>query len=239
MSLEPRQSAHCLNTLKVEKGQSLDIGILNGNLGQAVVSNILEDNSAKSVQIEVKVKALTTEPPKASNLIIYLALARPKMLRRMLRTVAELGIKKLYLINSEKVEKSFWQTASLAQTKIEQYFIEGLEQSKDTILPCCEIRKRFRPFVEDELSDLIQDQQAWVAHPYADQFAVTQLTNTQSRQHPLHLFIGPEGGFNHFEIELLNSFGVKAFNAGNRILRCETFLPWVHGVLSTGLNQTH
>jgi len=50
---------------------------------------------------------LSQDPPPPIPLTMLLALPRPKMLRRTLQTIATMGVKTLYLINSSRVEKSF------------------------------------------------------------------------------------------------------------------------------------
>jgi hypothetical protein len=56
--------------------------------------------------------------PRPLPLTVVLALPRPKMLRRILRALAEVGVKELHLINSYRVEKSYWQSPLLAPTAL-------------------------------------------------------------------------------------------------------------------------
>ena len=78
---------------------------------------------------------------------LVLALPRPKMLRRILRNVAELGVAELHLINSFRVEKSYWQSPVLGESSVENYLMQGLEQARDTILPEVSCHRRFKPSV--------------------------------------------------------------------------------------------
>jgi RsmE family RNA methyltransferase len=101
-----------------------------------------------------------------------------------------------------------------------------LEQAGDTIAPKIELYKRFKPFVEDVLPQLIHAHSpAYVAHPYIEQqmpFAI---------DHACTVIIGPEGGFIPYEIDLLIKNGCQAVSLGNRILRTETAIPYVIGRL--------
>ncbi len=54
------------------------------------------------------------------------------MLRRILRSVAEFGVAELHLINSFRVEKSYWQSPVLDAGSMREYLLQGLEQSRDT-----------------------------------------------------------------------------------------------------------
>ena len=51
------------------------------------------------------------------------------MLRRILRTVAEFGVSDLHLINSARVEKSFWQSPLLADDKVEEAQAEAKQKA--------------------------------------------------------------------------------------------------------------
>ena len=104
-----------------------------------------------------------TPPPLPLTLI--LAMPRPKMLRRTLQSISSLGVKQIYLINSARVEKSFWQTPFLGDEALQNELLLGLEQARDTVMPEIYQRKLFKPFVEDELSEIIGNSQAYVAHP--------------------------------------------------------------------------
>ena len=234
--LDERQSTHCIEVLNIKEGDRVRVGILNKNMGDALCSFIDKENQ---ITLTVNQNELNEPPPPATNIQLYLALPRPKMLRRIFRTIAECGIKKITLINSTKVEKSYWQTPSLNIEKIQQYFLEGLEQAKDTLMPSITIENRFRPFVEDKLSQKKFDRHnnAWVAHPYKAKHNLADVRQslkslTKNGQN-LHLMVGPEGGFTAFEIAFLNKQGIQSFSTGPRIFRSETFVSWVLGALES------
>ena len=98
--------------------------------------------------------SLDQPPPGKLPLTLVLALPRPKMLRRILRTVGECGVRELHLINSYKVEKSFWQSPLLVEHTMRDYLLQGLEQASDTIVPEVQLHTRFKPFAEDLLPTL-------------------------------------------------------------------------------------
>jgi len=141
------------------------------------------------------------------------------MFRRILQTCAALGVKDLWLINSYKVEKSFWQTPWLSEEQLRENLTLGLEQAKDTLMPRVQIRKLFKPFVEDELPALIEGKQALVAHPGTSTPCPVHLNR------PSLLCIGPEGGFIPYEVEKLEEAGCQSVHLGPRILRMETAVP--------------
>lgn len=198
---------HVIQVLGCNIGDSFTAGKLNERWGRATITHIFEDRLHCSVTFE-------SEPVAKLPLTLLMALPRPKMLKRILRTVAELGVERLILINTWKVDKSYWQTPFLAEDIIQQQFVLGLEQAKDTVMPEIIIAKRFKPFVEDELPSLIAGAQAVIAHPGCGDSA--QVLNTKTC-----LAIGPEGGFTDYEVEKLIDIGFTPFNLGQRILRVE------------------
>lgn len=208
--LEGRRAAHILTTLAAQPGDTLKAGLINGPRGQATVLS----SQGSSVLLQTH---LTEAPPAPLPVTLLLGLPRPKMLRRILLDISMLGVKQLYLINSYRVDKSYWSTPLLQPDAIHQQLLLGLEQSGDTQLPEVHLRKRFKAFVEDELPQLArQHQRSLVAHPYTAQPcpAATQ-ANTL-------LAIGPEGGFIPYEVDKLQAAGLDTCHIGERILRVET-----------------
>ena len=136
-----------------------------------------------------------------------------------------MGIKEIALINSYRVEKSFWRSPALAPDSIREQLILGLEQGVDTYLPRVTLHPLFKPFVEDELTVWSEGTRRIVCHPDTPIPCPNQLSE------PVTLAIGPEGGFIPYEVDKLESVGFQAVNLGPRILRVETAIPFVLGRL--------
>ena len=212
-----RQIEHLITHVNVQVGDTLKVGVREG---KRYLTEIVEITAQA-----IRVKALNEEVvPQKLPVTLIVAMPRPKVLRRLIMDSVTLGVEKIILLHSYRVDKSYWQSPFLQQ--LDQYVTLGLEQAGDTIAPQIEIYKRFKPFVEDVLPTLISAQTpAYVAHPYAQQampFAI---------EHPCTMVIGPEGGFIPYEIELLEKNGCQAVSLGNRILRTETVISYVLGRL--------
>ncbi len=210
--IKGRQLQQLINVQHSAVGDSIRAGEINGSMGSAT---ILELNDSQAL-LEVD---FNSPAPPPIPLTLILAMPRPKMLRRSLQTIAAMGVKQIYLINSYRVEKSFWQTPFLKPEAIEENFILGLEQSRDTQLPELHIRKRFKPFVEDELPEISKHSKNLLAHPLTESRCPIDI------QQPTTLAIGPEGGFIPYEVEMLNTAGFETVHIGPRILRVETAVP--------------
>ncbi len=210
--LTGRRLQHVLEVHRAKVGDRLRLGQLNGLLGEGAV---LDLNSEK-LELEVK---LHRQPPEPLPVTLLLALPRPKMLKRVLQSVTSLGVKQIYLLNSYRVEKSFWGSPLLQPDRLQEQLLLGLEQARDTLLPEVHLKPRFKPFVEDELPELVRGTRALVAHPVA-----TEKIPAGQNQ-PTTLAIGPEGGFIPYEIEKLQQSGFTPVSLGDRILRVETAVP--------------
>jgi RsmE family RNA methyltransferase len=170
---------------------------------------------------------LTDPPPPRHRFDIVLALPRPKMLRRILRQCAEFGIANLHLLHSARVEKSYWQSPLLQPAALEEALLAGLERSRDTIAPRVHLHRRFRPFVEDQLSGICAGRPCWLAHMDAP------LALAEAPPVPAVVMIGPEGGFVPFEIQLAEAVSARRVCLGARTLSVDTALVTVLAQAST------
>ena len=207
--LTGRRLTHMQDIQHVNSGDSLRVGRINGLMGQGQVLELDRDHALLAVE-------LNETPPAKLPLTLLLAMPRPKMFRRILQHCATLGVPEIILLNSVRVEKSFWQTPFLQPEVIRENLLLGLEQARDTVLPTVRIEKRFKPFVEDQLPAIINDQLALVAHP-GDYPACPR-----GIDQPLTLAIGPEGGWIPYEVDKLIEAGMQPVQLGERILRVET-----------------
>lgn len=214
---DPRQLQHIKQHLNVGLGDTLKVGIRSGQ-------RYLTQITALSDQ-RIELQPISSQPP-ATKLPITLivAMPRPKVLRRLIMDSVSLGVEKIVLLHSYRVDKSYWQSPFLQ--KLDDYVTLGLEQAGDTIAPEIEIFKRFKPFVEDILPRYLSPERpAFVAHPYAESIMPFAC------DHGCTVIIGPEGGFIPYEVELLEKNGVQAVSLGQRILRTETAISYILGRL--------
>ena len=207
--LRGRRLQHMREIHQANPGDSLRVGLIGGLMGTGRILSLTEQQAELEVNLD-------RPPPPKIPLTLLLAMPRPKMFRRILQHCATLGVAQIVLLNSYRVEKSFWQTPFLQPDSIRENLLLGREQARDTVLPELHIEKRFKPFVEDRLPDLLGDSLGLVAHPgdyppcpRAVDGAVT-------------LAIGPEGGWIAYEVDKLIEAGLQPVQLGQRILRVET-----------------
>jgi len=212
--LTGRRLEHVRGVHRAAIGDELTVGRAGGRVGRGRVTRL----DAEALEMEV---ALDREPPAPLPLTLVLALPRPKVLNRVVASVASLGVKRLVLVNAWRVEKSYWKSPKLEGLR--EQLILGLEQAKDTVLPSIELRRLFRPFVEDELPSLARGTRALVAHPGA------AVECPRALDEPVTLAIGPEGGFIAEEVASLERIGFTPVHLGARVLRVETAVAAIIG----------
>lgn len=216
--VDDRRVAHVRTVHRAARGDTLRVGVLDGRLGTAVVARIDDDG----LELDV---TLDRDPPPPIPLVLVLALPRPKVMRRVLQTVATLGVKRLCLVAAWRVEKSYWESPMLDPAAMVEQLVLGLEQAGDTILPQVTLHRRFKPFVEDELPALAGDCLRLLAHPPAVRPC------PRAVDEPVALAIGPEGGLTDYEVGALAGQGFAAVSIGPRVLRVEQVVPALVGRL--------
>ena len=204
-----RRHRHVREILRAKPGDVITVGRIGGLLGRGTLVAL----DAHGLELEL---TLDREPPPPLPVTLALALPRPPSLRKVLQQATAMGVKRLWLFASARVEKSYWQSTGLEPSALRDQLLLGLEQAGDTVLPELAFARRFRPFVEDELPRLARSGRILVAHPGAEASleAPTKLETV--------LVIGPEGGLQEHELAKLDAVGALRVGLGPRVLRVET-----------------
>jgi RsmE family RNA methyltransferase len=199
-----RRLEHVASVLRKGVGDTLRVGVVGGELGEGTVEAI--DRG----RMRLRCRFGQAPPPKRS-LTLVLALPRPPVLRRTLQHVTAMGVQRIVLLHTRRVEKSYWGSPALQHDAVREQLLLGLEQAVDTVLPAVAREPRFRPFVEDRLAGRVL-----VADPSATTPCPVDVVE------PLTLVVGPEGGLIPHELELLRAAGAELVGLGPRVLRVET-----------------
>lgn len=215
--LTGRRARHALEVLRCAPGDRITAGLLGGATGQAEVLAVSQD--------ELRLRAaLDQPPPPPSPVSLLLALPRPKILRKVLQAAAAMGVKRLVLLGSYRVEKSYWSSPHLAPEAIRGELLLGLEQGKDTALPEVSLQRFFKPFVEDLLDATFPG-----ARLLADPRAAVPVEALPRPAGGVVVAIGPEGGWTPYEGAELERRGFAPFSLGPRPLRVDQAVPFITG----------
>jgi len=210
--LDARQTAHVRDVLRAQPGATLRIGVIDGPRGTGV---LMADPGTDTLRIRCRLD----EPPLPPTRVhLLLALPRPKVLKRLWPLLTAAGFGRVVLVNAAKVERCYFDTHWLDATVYRPRLVEGLEQSGDTRLPAITVRRRFKPFVEDELATLFPEAARVVAHPGTG----PRLRDTvPADARAIVTAIGPEGGWTDYELALLEAQGFNRIALGPRIMRSD------------------
>jgi 16S rRNA (uracil1498-N3)-methyltransferase len=213
VTLTDIRAAHVLNVLRATPGQTIRIGRLDGPLGTGTVI------SAGEGRVTLRCEFEHATPPR-QPVDVLLALPRPKVMRRIWAQLAALGVGQIILTNAERVERHYFDTHILTEETYRPLLIEGLQQARDTRVPSVSIHRQFRILVEDHLDGLFGDGIRLAADP-SGTASIGSALNGDHNQRVL-LAIGPEGGWNTFELSLLTAHGFQLVGLGPRTLRTDT-----------------
>jgi len=213
VTLSDARAAHLLNVLKAVPGQMVRVGLLDGPLGVGTVE------SAGDGRVTMRCVFEADTPPRP-QVDVLLALPRPKVMRRLWSQFAALGVGQIILTNAERVERQYFDTHVLTEACYRPLLIEGMQQARDTRLPIVSIHRQFKILVEDHVDTLFSDGRRLVADPSG-----TTPIGSAVAAHPderVLIAIGPEGGWNAFELALLQTHGFQLVGLGPRTLRVDT-----------------
>ncbi|HEX5108690.1 MAG TPA: RsmE family RNA methyltransferase [Vicinamibacterales bacterium] len=220
------QARHLLTVLRAVQGDEVRVGLLNGPLGRGRVVATADG----AVDLRCTFDSGVPEPPRVD---LLLALPRPKVLRRLWSQLAALGVGQIVLTNAARVERNYFDTHVLTPACYRPLLIEGLQQARDTRLPSVSIHRQFRVLIEDDLDRLVPDAVRVAAHP-GDARTIADVLRDRSDGRVL-LAVGPEGGWNDFELDLLRAHRFVTAGLGPRTLRtdtaCVALISIVHGVI--------
>jgi RsmE family RNA methyltransferase len=219
--ISDHRADHVREVLKLAPGDSLEVGLLNGGMGTAVVEGVATDG------VTIKTESLTPpdEPTPVVDLIC--ALPRPQTLKKVLLVSAMMGVRRLHLVRANRVEKSYFQSPLLQPENYEPHLIEGLSQGKLTRMPRVTVHERFRTFFEDRLAGFDTDHipvpvLRLLPDPESDRSLISLYSPQEGPPASVLVAVGPEGGWVPFEVELIQRVGFQRFKLGRFVLRVET-----------------
>ena len=225
VTLADARATHLLKVLRVTTGQTVRVGWMDGPLGTGTVESVSDGRVSMRCVFEA-------DAPPRPRVDVLLALPRPKVLRRLWAQFAALGVGQIILTNASRVERDYFDTHVLTEACYRPLLIEGLQQAQDTRVPLVSVHRQFRILVEDRLDDLFRTGVRLVADPSGSTSIANALAGRDGR---VLLAIGPEGGWNDFELRLLETRGFTPVGLGPRTLRVDTasvaLLSHVHSSL--------
>lgn len=222
------RAAHLLDVLKVTAGQEVRVGLIDGPFGIGTVVSAHDGRVTMQCVFDTDVHP---RPP----VDVLLAVPRPKVLRRLWPQLAALGVGRIILTNAERVERPYFDSHVLTEASYRPLLIEGLQQARDTRLPAIAIHRKFKALVEDHLDSLFGDGLRLAAHPGGTLPAGAAVREDADQR--VLIAVGPEGGWNPFEVALLEAHGFRQVGLGQRTLRVDTACTALLAIIHASIEE--
>ncbi len=200
---------HVRKVLRAAVGDTLEVGRLGGGIGRGRIVELSRE------RVVLELGPLDRRPPAPLPVTLVLALPRPKFTGRILQAAAAMGVKRILLVQTARVEKSYWQSSVMRPESLRRHLMLGLAQARDTALPEIECLRGPRDLA-DSMPGLVRDPvQVLVADAAGAEPCPLGIEG------PTALLVGPEGGFLDEEVGRFAAAGARAVSLGPRPLRVE------------------
>jgi 16S rRNA (uracil1498-N3)-methyltransferase len=190
--------------------------------------NCLRTNILKADRREVVVKVLETFPCDTEspvNIVLIQGLLKGQKMDLVIQKTTELGVKEIIPVITDRSQPRETRKVSRWQKIAE----EASRQSGRSVIPIIHEPREFNQFLA-QLKQLrrngeIQGFIFWEEKGVSLKEAIPKISLSSIRRvtdSPIHLLIGPEGGFTKGEVEVTEKNGLIITSLGKRILRSET-----------------
>ncbi|GAB6089634.1 16S rRNA (uracil(1498)-N(3))-methyltransferase [Spirochaeta dissipatitropha] len=220
-----RRASHLLKILRVQPGESVEVGIINGLRGHAVVESI------DSEGILLGSFYLEEEADSLYPVELILGHPRPIVLRRILKDAVTAGFCRISVLCTDLTEKSYMKSSFWSEPKdLRELLILGAEQAGGTVLPQLERHwsvKQYLKNITDSCSD--SNPVNILLHPENDKAAGLRHIDIKQKSEQtqlLRIAVGPERGWSDSELSLFSEHGFRTAHFGSRILRTESAVQW-------------
>lgn len=216
---------HILKVMRCKVGD--EIQVVDKNSHQTYLARVKE---LKPLKVEI-VEPILENVELNKDVTLFFALAKSDKIEFVIQKATELGAKKVVLFQGKRSVVKF--SNDDFNRKLNRFIAiakEAAEQCHRQYYPeiiyITDIKN-----VENYLCDL---------NLFAYELEAGQVTNLDSdiqEAKSFSIIIGPEGGFDESEAELLKRLNFKPISLGKRILRCETAAVYALSVISYLLDK--
>ena len=209
--LSKDESFHLIRSLRYRAGDKF---IITNGKSEAWWAELTKADEKYAIAnlLDEKLPHLSQELP--IKLTCAVGIIRPKRFEAMLEMLVHLGVSEIVPISTRYCNPTFIKRLGGAeyQRRMNRILIAGMKSSLRTQLPIIH-----QPI---ELFELFREKR-WDSIYYGDTEGLPQVREAQSNDRVM-LLTGPEGGFNHREIETIRSMNGIPIVLGRTRLRTET-----------------
>ena len=210
--LSDYRAKHIREIHRATVGKTLKVGKAGGGVGDGTIVAIKGD----TVELEVSIPDTVPETPQVS---LILALPRPQTLKKVLETIGAFGLRRLCLVDTDRVQKSFFSSKLLKDRAWMKHLRLGMEQGGRTYLPEMTVEPSLEKFFE-KADALFPEAVKVIAHPGLEG-SLWETTLADGKHAELVAAIGPEGGWLDREVEAFRKNGFLPIRLGTTTHRVE------------------
>ena len=248
LGAEDARTVHVREHLKPEPNQPLRAGLLDAGTTDDARAEWVHDGEGDAT---VEGAALKLELGPAEPLLrpvaeherprvdVLLAMPRPLVFGRLLPMLSSMGVGTLWVTGAQRVDKHYFSSHYLRpdrEAELRAALVNGLEQSGETAVPRCVVRRDLRGLLRDEFSspELAEAKPSapplvrLVCHPErlgeeaADVLPLGDALSDVAPDARVLLAIGPERGWAEpEELDMFERHGFQPVTLGTRTLRTD------------------
>lgn len=208
LPLDDPRATHVLEVIGCGRGDSFDIGLIDGPRGKARIVAI----GKCDLRLEFH---FSTHIPQLYPVVMIIGLPRPPSARRILKDLTSQGAAELHFVATDKGEKSYLNSRLWSRQEYQRLLREGAEQAFCTRLPEVAVHTSLVACL-----DLLGGEADRLA---LDNYEATlSLRDYRARQACCILAVGSERGWSTPERDLLRERRFLLVSIGERVLKTET-----------------
>ncbi len=214
---DPSESRHLSNVLRKQKGDLVQIFDGEGNVFNSKLTLVNNERS------EGEIQSISNEQLEHSrrNIHIYPSLIKGPPFEWMLQKLTELGVQSIHPFISQRTVIQFKEDQKKNKVmRWEKILVASTKQCGRNTIP-----KIFKPIPFPEALQSAHSQGLILFFWEGEDKRELRDICSQIKENPttpIHLFIGPEGGFTLEEVEFAKKNGALSLRLGDSILRAET-----------------
>ncbi|KYH34524.1 ribosomal RNA small subunit methyltransferase E [Clostridium tepidiprofundi DSM 19306] len=204
---------HIYKVLRLGIGEKISINNCNGN---EFLGEIVEVNK-REVKVNI-MKELPLNNESTIGVFLFQGLPKSSKMDLIIQKTTELGIKAINPVSMKRVVAN--GTKDMKLERWNRIALEACKQSKRSLIPVVNKLCTF----EEMISQLKNMDLVVVPYENKKGYGLKRLFNKIDKMNikNIAIVIGPEGGFEDYEINILESIGAEIVTLGPRILRTET-----------------
>ena len=213
LQLCDERANHIISVLKLSCGDKVRVSCINGLKGSASIFSI----NGRNVHLKCELK----KESKRSTIDLIIAMPRPKVMKRLWAQIAAIGVNRVFIINSQRVEQSYFDSHVLKFDNYHRRLIEGLSQSGESHIPEVKIYNKFSSLFDDMANINYSNYLKLMANPFTN-FTIYDKSKTIQEFGKILIAVGPEGGWIQSEMDFFIKNKFEQVTLGQRVLRSDT-----------------